>query len=63
MPAMASGASGQLTLHACTQLLQTSHEVGSIHQIDLVSYALRSTGDIDEMHISQQQRFTIDSQT
>jgi len=62
VPAVASGALAQLTLHASALILHTSHKIGSMHQTDLLSYALKSRGDVDEMRISQQQRFRDDSQ-
>ncbi len=62
VPAVASGAFSQLTLQTSTLILQTSHEVGSIHQTDLLSYTVKRRDVVDVLHISQQQQFQADSQ-
>ena len=62
MLAVASIALAQLTLQTSTLILHTSHEVGSIHQTDLLSYTVKTRDVVDEMRISQQQQFKDDSQ-
>ncbi len=60
--AVASGALAQLILQTSTLILQTSHDVGSIHQKDLLRYTLKKRDVADELCISQQQQFQVDNQ-